>query len=771
MAPPSTPGRSRSVHIHKDDNSDYFLGIYWSFRRRSCPPIAVVLALGFAFIGISSNIYGQLSHPSGGLDAGPASASACTGSSPVSGNSRVSPRSFLEVWRGGGGANRPSNGWHGKGLSVTIFCAPKPYDGPEGATQRQALLSWLRLDPPAKIVLMGSDPSFRAVAREFGRGRISVEPELDANFLGLPLFHSMVARARAADSAVSLLLNADIVLLAGLYPALATVAAAFPNWVLTGMRWDLEAFPFSFNAAPPHAIAGALGSDEAAASADEFVQSNGVLHTYGGVDFWAWNNAPGVALHLVPMPPFANGRGRFDNWLTHEMVQSGLRTVVDGSDAVTTVHVKHSYRFVTDGKDSVAAEEKGRNFWTQNKGKAWEAYLNVHLSQQFGTNFTNQLGTANHIPWKLARCLVPGGGDLCLLRRRRPGVCQCEHSPFVEHAQTDPHLQGDGRTWQCGMRSVDKEYHIDPLPSNASVPGLPHVREDLLAQVADADKVVVLVAANFGYSEVLMNFACQLRSLGLTNLLVAALDADLYRFAFEQGLPVYYEAAGAALLANVSAANCTFGSVCFRKYTKLKSRAVLDVLRAGYHVLWSDIDVVWFSNPLPTLLAFGPGVLPIQSNEPNASLPANGHRRINSGFYFARSEKVTIDAFADVVQHASTTSLSEQPSFFDVLCGVQGENRRGDDGCAYRGLTVRLLDRRAFPNGAVHGLWNASDVAGACAASGALILHNNWISGVAAKKERLLANGMWRYDEKGRMCIHSWHPSAHSVRLPFSRVP
>lgn len=47
----------------------------------------------------------------------------------------------------------------------------------------------------------------------------------------------------------------------------------------------------------------------------------------------------------------------------------------------------------------------------------------------------------------------------------------------------------------------------------------------------------------------------------------------------------------------------------------MKSRLVLQILRLGYNVLLSDVDVYWFGNPLPFLLSFGPAVLVAQSDE------------------------------------------------------------------------------------------------------------------------------------------------------------
>ena len=120
---------------------------------------------------------------------------------------------------------------------------------------------------------------------------------------------------------------------------------------------------------------------------------------------------------------------------------------------------------------------------------------------------------------------------------------------------------------------------------------------------------------------------------------------------------------------------------------------------------------------------------------------------------------MTIDALAAVVEHASHTSLSEQPSFYDVLCGVKGEKvTEGKEECVYdNGLRTVFLDRQVYPNGAVYNFWKQKDVTEACETRGCAILHNNWISGRDAKKARLLDNKYWHYDVERRMCMHDWH--------------
>ena len=68
---------------------------------------------------------------------------------------------------------------------------------------------------------------------------------------------------------------------------------------------------------------------------------------------------------------------------------------------------------------------------------------------------------------------------------------------------------------------------------------------------------------------------------------------------------------------NVSIDDCHFGTKCFQQVTKVKSRIVLEILRLGYNVLLSDVDVYWFGNPMPFLYSLGPATFGAQSDEYN----------------------------------------------------------------------------------------------------------------------------------------------------------
>ena len=173
---------------------------------------------------------------------------------------------------------------------------------------------------------------------------------------------------------------------------------------------------------------------------------------------------------------------------------------------------------------------------------------------------------------------------------------------------------------------------------------------------------------------------CRLHSLKITNYVVAAFDPTAYTFCKKHGLscfPISTEVAShpSDTKSNASIAH-DFGTTAFRALTKLKSQQVLRILELGYSVLWSDVDIFWKRNPLPELLSsMGDAHIAIQSNAPPVEAPSNGMRRINSGFYFARHSDATMAAFRQIVAHAQSTTLSEQPSFYTVLCGTEGRLR------------------------------------------------------------------------------------------------
>mmetsp|Transcript_25981 Transcript_25981/g.53991 ORF Transcript_25981/g.53991 Transcript_25981/m.53991 type:complete len:162 (-) Transcript_25981:281-766(-) len=120
--------------------------------------------------------------------------------------------------------------------------------------------------------------------------------------------------------------------------------------------------------------------------------------------------------------------------------------------------------------------------------------------------------------------------------------------------------------------------------------------------------------------------------------------------------------------------------------------------------------------------------------------PRQTSRRPTAAAASTRACTWSVTAFSAIVAHANKSNLSEQPSFYTVLCGDAMEYRVGDQACHNPTVPVRtvLLSRTIFPNGAM----NISGITGT-SRDEVLVVHFNWLSGHDVKRDRLIAAGMW----------------------------
>lgn len=638
--------------------------------------------------------------------------------------------------------------------TVTIFAAPiRPFSNTTEDPHYQALLSWLMLSPTPEIILLGNDPSFHRISDQFP-GRVSVDPRIDYNMMGTPMFHSMFARAQQTNADISVLVNGDILLLQDFMEALHKTHATHEDWVLFGQHWNLDlddSLPISF----ARKTAGIVEMQSRISDlplnpteAPKFVRSNGMPDPKStAIDFWAWNNNEEAPLLTTPMPPFSLDRGSYEKWVVQHIIEESVtRAVVDAAEAIASLLIS--------GHPPTASGSSSE------RGKA----VNLYLSS-LGNGTDGGSGPCDVVaPWRLIHCAEPSVQNLCMIaHEQRIAVSQndedCSAPENLTRRNEDARLDH--------VFQVSLQLGVHPWQSHA--PDFPPTLDALLPRVADENRVVVMVGLTSNYKEMLLSFICRVQSLGVKNVLVAAFDEALFEYAYAQGLPVYFENSAEDYQSLIgSDGECIFASECFQRVSKLKSWSVLRVLRKGYSVLWSDIDIVWFENPLKELLQLGPGTLPIQSDEPNEAMPENNIRGANSGFYLARSEETTIKAFEAIVGHAMGTRMTEQPSFYDVLCGENGERRVGTTECKMEnGLRVIFLSHVRFPNGYVMRHWEDDDPANSCRKQGCVLLHNNFISGKENKLLRLVLNRLWYYDVPLRMCLHPWHPlSPNHSSLP-----
>jgi len=212
-------------------------------------------------------------------------------------------------------------------ISLTFFTTAKPFVGLHAIIQRNAIASWLALEPQPEVLLIGDDEGTAEVAEQFAVTHVPGPP---TNELGTPLVSGLFERAHElGHGSVLVFLNADILIPPKWTDAIQLVAKHYERFLVVGRRLDVEV-----TESIEFADASWAGKLSARALRDG--------HERGDlcIDWFAFS--PSLFRQI---PPFAIGRTRYDTWLVWRAASEGA-TVVDASDFVRVLHQDHDYGHV-----------------------------------------------------------------------------------------------------------------------------------------------------------------------------------------------------------------------------------------------------------------------------------------------------------------------------------------------------------------------------------------------------------------------------------------
>lgn len=226
---------------------------------------------------------------------------------------------------------------------LTIFTSPKPFSiNPHiSIIQRNAIQSWIHLDPEVEVYLMGDEEGMVEIADEF---QLKHFPEVRCSERGTPYVSSMFDLAKQTSQAPFLaILNADIMLMPDFIEASRRVAEFSREFLILGRRWDLDI-------------------DQELDFSSEWVQqllaevkTRGVLHGPVGSDYFLFPRDL-----FGNMPDFTIGRSGWDNWTIYHACHSGW-DVIDVTRAATIVHQNHDYSHLPGGKPHYDLPETKNN--------------------------------------------------------------------------------------------------------------------------------------------------------------------------------------------------------------------------------------------------------------------------------------------------------------------------------------------------------------------------------------------------------------------------
>ena len=506
---------------------------------------------------------------------------------------------------------------------------------------------------------------------------------------------------------------------------------------------------------------------------DEAKDGGGMeVHDAGGYDLWAWNIHPGgPSLLPFDIPPFRFPLASYDNWLFDIVNKEATRNVINITGAAKFIHKEHS-----------------RKNYYQLSYQPADSSIGFYFNRYLALNEPSLSSTS-----LLRHCIGCGtmiGAPYSLSRINEEDEFSLKKTKIYQHINNKKQSPE-----AVEKMTTKKRNSLIPI-SDVLATSTMFSMEALLSERATKEGFVLLTAVSYNYREYLLNLICNLERLGnsFQHMVIAALDKEMYDWGALRGLPVFLPSSQLNDKNTTVSSGYDYGSQNFRAMTKLKSRSALEVMNAGYSVVYSDVDITWFQDPFESLRPYtmkNSTALMIQSNAPYAPHLAdpekkykphdsvsgvhseqvsNGYRRINSGMYVAPNSALMRIAFEEITSAAAVGTLSEQPYFYGVLCYKLPSHTVGGDGCEFHPrldkkylpssklpsfLPVHMFERLEYPHGAVAVGSNALsiytlgvDAFEKVTGKKAVLAHNNWIVGRDAKKQRQVDNDWW-YIEKG----------------------
>ncbi len=260
-------------------------------------------------------------------------------------------------------------------VTLTIFSAPKAFNGHVGIIQDNAIRSWARLVPAPQIILFGQEPADAAVSREVNAQVIT---DVAANSYGTPLVSDMFKQAdRLAHHPLLAFASADVILAQDVVVAAKVASSWADSFLLVSQRRDVDV-----RARIDFESRGGLAA----------LAATGRLHSPGAIDLFVYPRG-----QYADMPPFAIGRTAYDNWLLWHTVSSGI-PLIDGTGSVTLLHQDHAYSHVPTVDVWNGAEAQENRRWI----KHWSNYYTI-VHATWKLNADGQIAKATGMKYRLAR--------------------------------------------------------------------------------------------------------------------------------------------------------------------------------------------------------------------------------------------------------------------------------------------------------------------------------------------------------------------------------
>ncbi|OAY24261.1 arabinosyltransferase XEG113 isoform X1 [Manihot esculenta] len=242
-------------------------------------------------------------------------------------------------------------------------------------------------------------------------------------------------------------------------------------------------------------------------------------------------------------------------------------------------------------------------------------------------------------------------------------------------------------------------------PRNSKMPPIEKFRltKQLVGQRVK-DNVIIVTFGNYAFMDFILTWVKHLTDLGLSNLLVGAMDTKLLEALYWKGVPVF------DMGSHMSTADVGWGSPTFHKMGREKVILIDAILPFGYELLMCDTDMVWLKNPLP-YLAHYPDADVLTSSDQVVPTVVDDRLDIwqevgaayNIGIFHWRPTKSSIKLakeWKDML--LADDNIWDQNGFNDIVRKQLGPAVDGDSGLAYAydgNLKLGILPASIFCSG------------------------------------------------------------------------
>ncbi|KAL9191433.1 hypothetical protein ACHAXT_001139 [Thalassiosira profunda] len=218
----------------------------------------------------------------------------------------------------------------------------------------------------------------------------------------------------------------------------------------------------------------------------------------------------------------------------------------------------------------------------------------------------------------------------------------------------------------------------------------------LAKEAAGSDNTVIVMVCNTGQSDLLINFICSSQARGFGDvvkekLIVFATDQGVFDIAQGLGVKAFYDEKIFEKMPEKEAR--MYGDKAFTQMMYAKVVTVTLINRLGYDVLFQDVDLVWFKNPLTF---FHDKSNPLYHFD--MLFQDDGARSLryapysaNTGFYYVRNNDKTKFLFRSLLYLGDMvlSMTSHQQALAALL----------DEHSSLTGLRVKTLSGVDFPGG------------------------------------------------------------------------